>query len=213
MLPVKAKVARWLGLRVLELANLNPKMVEVFPKQDEITQDRPFGNFVKLPFGRHQVADKWSRMLDIDTFEPVDLNCLEEKHGLTFTDADLEKMEQFETKKSVQTSFTVPATFKELGNDDEEKTASFLCKYWIEGYRNTLEMGFLGMCIKRGVSRDSARRVIEEVCTRTHTSSLDTVDALSKVDYHYLHRLNINLKGISGVREVVEAIRRERKQC
>ena len=58
--PVKAKVARWLALRTLELAKLNPKLIEVFPKQEEITPERPFGNFVKLPFGKHQVAGKWS---------------------------------------------------------------------------------------------------------------------------------------------------------
>lgn len=33
LLPVKAKVARWLGLRFLEMANVSPKTVEVFPKQ------------------------------------------------------------------------------------------------------------------------------------------------------------------------------------
>src|SRR5665648_32717 len=55
MQPVKAKVARWIALQILELANLNPKIIEVFPKQNEITSERPYGNFVKLPFGKHQV--------------------------------------------------------------------------------------------------------------------------------------------------------------
>ncbi len=79
LLPVRAKVARWLGLRILEMANLNPKNIEVFPKQEELTADRPFGNFVKLPFGKHQTARKWSRMLDFDTFQPLPLEELESK--------------------------------------------------------------------------------------------------------------------------------------
>ena len=63
LIPVKAKVARWLGLRVLEMANLNPKQMEVFPKQNELTPEKPYGNFVKLPLGKHQVEGKWSRIL------------------------------------------------------------------------------------------------------------------------------------------------------
>ena len=102
MLPVKAKAARWLGLRILELANLSPKQVEVFPKQDEVTAERPFGNFVKLPFGFHQVEQKWSRLLDFATFEPLPLEKLEEKHGLSFSEKDMAKLESMETKRNVQ---------------------------------------------------------------------------------------------------------------
>jgi hypothetical protein len=64
------------------------------------------------------------------------------------------------------------------------------------------------MCIKHGISRESATRVIEEVCKRTGTSSLDTSEFLGKVDYQFTHRTNIgNLKGTSGIREIVDAIR------
>lgn len=208
---VKAKIARWLGLRILEIAGLSPKQVEVFPKQDEVTHERPYGNFVKLPFGKHQVECKWSKMLHLESFDPLPFEQLEGKHGLSFSDKDLEKLENIETKKSVQITFEAPTVFKKLSDKEEEKIACFLVKYWQPGYRNDLTLSFCGMCIKQDVSHDSARRVIREVCQRTCTSAFETSEFLQKVDYQFTHRLKIgNLKGISGIREVVEAIKQNR---
>jgi hypothetical protein len=206
--PIKAKVARWLGLHILEWAGLSPKQVEVFPKQEEVTPERPFGNFVKLPFGKHQVEGKWSRMLDLESFEPLLSEELENKHGLSFSEKDLEKLESIETKKNVQVKFEAPTASKKLSDKEEEKIACFLTRYWQPGYRNDLTMSFCGMCIKQGVSHESARRVIGEVCERTNTSAFETSEFLQKVDYQFTHRANIgSLKGSSGIREVVEAIK------
>lgn len=208
LIPVKAKVARWLGLRVLEMANLSPKQMEVFPKQDELTREKPYGNFVKLPLGKHQVEGKWSRILDVETFEPLPSGELENKHGLSFSEKDLETLEAMETKRNVQVTFEAPQTVKKLSDKDEEKTVQFLTRYWQAGYRNDLTLSFCGMCIKQGISSESVKRVVEEVCKRTGTSSLDTSEFLGKVDYQFTHRTNIgNLKGTSGILEVVDAIR------
>ena len=208
LVPVKAKVAKWLGLRILEMARVNPKQMEVFPKQNELTPEKPYGNFVKLPLGKHQVEGKWSRILDLETFEPLPSEEIENKHGLSFSEKDIETLEAMETKRNVQVTFEAPQTFKKLSDKDEEKTVQFLTRYWQPGYRNDLSLSFCGMCIKQGISCESAKRVIEEVCKRTGTSSLDTSEFLGKVDYQYTHRMNIgNLKGTSGIREVVDAIR------
>jgi len=207
LVPVKAKVARWIALRLLEIANLNPKQVEIFPKQNEVTPERPYGNFVKLPFGKHQVEGKWSRMLDLNTFEPLPIEELENKHGLSFSEADMQKLEKMETQKSVQIAFETPKITKKLCNQDQENTVSALLKYWKQGYRNDLTMSFCGMCIKEGITHQSARQVIEELCKRTNTPNSETAEFLSTVDYQFNHRANIsNLKGSSGIREVIEAI-------
>lgn len=163
LIPVQAKAARWLGIRILEMANLSPKQIEVFPKQDALTPQTPYGNFVKLPFGKHQVEGKWSRMLDLDTFEPLPIEELENKHGLSFSEADMQKLEKMETKKSVQIAFEVPKTTKKLSNQDQENTINALLKYWKQGYRNDLTMSFCGMCIKEGITHQSAREVIEAI--------------------------------------------------
>ena len=207
LIPVKAKVARWLGLRVLEIAALSPKTVEVFPKQEEITADRPFGNFVKLPFGKHQTAQKWSRMLGFDTFEPLPLGELESKQGLSFSEKDIAKLEGLETKRNVQVTFELPKDFKTLSSNEEEKAVKFLCKYWREGARNRLEMYFLGLCLKKGISFESAKRIISQVADRTNDSEKQA--RLDLVTYHYRNRADVSLKGSSGIREIMQEMARE----
>jgi len=202
---VPAKLTQWLGYRILELADLNPKQVEVFPKQTELTEDRSYGNFVKLPLGKHQVADKWSCFLDFETFEPLPNSIILDVCGISFSEADLTKIEGFETKKGVQTAFELPKKFRPLSDKEEEKAVQFLCKYWKEGARNRLEMCFLGLCIKRGVSFESAKRIINEVADRTDDAEKQA--RLDLVAYHYRNRMNVCLKGTSGIREIIKEMR------
>jgi hypothetical protein len=204
LLPVSAKVAQWLGFRILELANLNPKNIEVFPKQEKLTKDRLYGNFVKLPMGMHQVAKKWSKFLSFRTFEPLpnNMDVLNGKLGVSFSEADLSKIESFHTKTHVQTAFELPKEFKPLSDKEEEDAVKFLCRYWKEGKRHRLEMYFLGLCIKKGVSFESAKRIISEVAERTNDEEKQA--RLELVEYHYRHRLNVSLKGSSGIREIIE---------
>lgn len=205
--PVKAKVARWIALRILEIAQLNPKQIEVFPKQNEVTPERPYGNFVKLPFGKHQVEQKFSRLLDLDSFEPLALTELEEKHGLSLSSEDTAEMERMQTKTNVQMSFNVPATTRDITEKDASRLIGFLSKYWVKGYRNELVLSFCGMAIKEGKTHQSTRNIISQVCDNTATSTEDKVEFLAKVDYQFHNRKSLgNLKGISGIYEVIQAI-------
>jgi hypothetical protein len=202
---VPAQVARWLGFRCLELAGLNPKQVEVFPKQAELSKDRPYGNFVKLPLGLHRKEGKRSRILDHATFEPLPDEMLETFRGLTFSEHDLAGILNLKSKANVQVKFNLPTTFKPLSAREEEKSVEFLCRYWKEGYRNDLEMCFLGSCLKKGVAVESARRMIEEVVLRTGDN--ERASRLGLIDYHYQNRLTTRLKGLSGIREIVRKIK------
>jgi len=201
--PVPAKVARWLGLRILELASLSPKQVEVFPKQSEITKEQPYGNLVKLPFGFHQVELKWSQALDFETFQPLSSNVLLEKWGLSLSEADTAKILRFKDKRDVQAAFDLPRGNKPLKSGGEEKAVKFLIKYWRKGQRNQLELAFLGYCIKRGVSHESAMRIIARVCDLTRDE--EKAARLRLVDYHYQNRrsLGSGLMAVSGLREIV----------
>jgi hypothetical protein len=206
--PVKAKIARWLANQLLALTDVNPKTIEIFPKQNETTPERPYGNFVKLPFGKHQVEQKFSRLLDLDTFEPQPLTSLAEKQGLTFNESDLTEMEHLQAKTDVQTRFqSAPIATKTLDGISIQQTAEFLAKYWRKGYRNELTLSFCGYCIKKGYSYQTAKEVIRQVCKLTDTTSFDTSEFLQKVDYQYRYRKNIgSLKGISGIREIIQTI-------
>jgi hypothetical protein len=201
LVPVQAKVAQWLGFRILKLANLNPKKVEVFPKQSLITPERPFGNFVKLPLGKHQTADKWSNLLDFDTFEPMSNAQLLEVVGCSFSQKDLSKILAFKKETSVQSKFALPETFKPLSDKQQEKAIKFLCCYWKEGYRNQLTMYYCGLALKQGVSLESAKRVIREVTART--GDPEALSRLKLVEYHYRTRQTGPLKGASGIAEII----------
>jgi hypothetical protein len=203
-MPTYAKVARWLGYRILELASLSPKNVEVFPKQSELSPERPYGNFVKLPLGKHQVANKWSKLLDPETFEPLSNEALLECFGIAFSEAELAKITAFKEKDSVQVSLKLADFLMPLPSGEEQRAAEFLAKYWIKGRRNQLEMAFLGYCLKRGVSYESARRIVERVCDLTGDE--EKAARLRLVDYHYKSRRGLGgqLAGLSLIREVVK---------
>jgi hypothetical protein len=205
-IPVHAKVARWLGLRILELAELNPRQVEVFPKQSEINNERSFGNLVKLPLGFHRAEKKWSRLLDPKTFELLPNEALLNCWGISFSEASLAKILSFEDKKHIQATLSLPQNYKPLKSKEEEQAVKFLAKYWRKGNRNQLELAFLGFCIKKGVSRDSARRIIERVCELTNDE--EKAARLRLVEYHYQNRrgLGVRLVGKSWIREVVKGV-------
>jgi len=207
LLPAPAKVARWLGLRILELASLDLRVVEVFPKQVSVSEHSPFGNLVKLPLGLHRVECKWSRFLDFETFEPLPSGILLEKIGLSFMESDLEKILRMDLEGEIQTRLNVQAQaerdFKPLLNSEEDFCVNFLSKLWIRGFRNQVEMAFLGWCIKNGVSYESARRIIEEVAKRRNDE--EYAERLRLVDYHYRNRWHLGrrLRGFSGLKEAV----------
>jgi hypothetical protein len=47
------------------------KAHEIFPKQDEVTKENPYGNLVKLPLGKHMVSGKQSELFHPETHEPL----------------------------------------------------------------------------------------------------------------------------------------------
>jgi hypothetical protein len=204
MAPVSAKVARWLALRILELAEQNPKHIEVFPKQNEVTAERPYGNFVKLPFGKHQVEQKYSRLLNLDTFEPQPLTELENKTGLSLPEKDQTTIESIQSKTTVQMSFAAPTVTRSVSNKNKQGRINLLSKYWKPGYRNQLVLSFCGYCIKNGYSHQQTKEIIEAVCQKTNTTPQDTTEFLQKVDYQFQNRTTLsNLKGISGLIEII----------
>jgi len=204
--PVPAQVGRWLGMKVLEHANINPKLVEVFPKQEKLSEVRPFGNFVKLPLGKHQVHAKFSCFLDIETFEPLPSNCLFDVQGVSFPETDIRRILGFSRKTHVQAKFDLPKNYKPLDDSEEEKIVRFLVKYWAPGNRNQVEMAFLGWCLKRGVAHESTRRIIQRVVDLTGDE--ETGSRLQLVDYHYRNRrsLGAQLLGLSGLRKIVREV-------
>jgi hypothetical protein len=149
-------------------------------------------------------TQKWSRVLDPETFQPLPNEALLECFGIAFSEADLAKITAFKEKDSVQVSLKLADFLMPLPSEEEQKAAEFLAKYWVKGRRNQLEMAFLGYCLKRGVSYESARRIIERVCDLTNDE--ERAARLQLVDYHYKNRRGLGgqLAGVSLIREVVK---------
>jgi putative DNA primase/helicase len=66
--PVPAAFAHWLGTRLAaDWADHGMKLSpEVFPKQDGVTLDRPYGNWLRCP-GKHHRRDHWTRIYDSES--------------------------------------------------------------------------------------------------------------------------------------------------
>lgn len=207
---VKAGFARWLGLKLLDCAGLSPSQVEVFPKQTSLTVDRAYGNFVKLPLGYHRAEGKWSCFLDHKTFKPLPDRVLLDAYGVSFSESDLKTLENHLGKeRGVQMGLLVKPLsngFRDIEDREEKETADLLAKYWMRGYRNSLEMAFLGWCLKNGVSYESAHRIIDAVTSLTGDDERSS--RLQLVKYHYRKRrsLGSKLKGITGLVEVIREV-------
>lgn len=212
--PVPADVVRWLGKRALE--KTDAKGVEIFPKQDRLVGE--YGNTIRLPLGFHRKARKWSRALDVETFELLPNEVVLNVYPAMLADYQvtqvkaLMKLERERTitqyadveRKGLDAMGQVQAQAP-LSNEEEERIVRWLMKYWKPGRRNKLEMYFLGLCLKKGVSHSSAYRIIDEVCRRTNDE--EYYDRLRLVNYHYERRTKVPLKAKSGLREILEELR------
>jgi len=205
---IPANAARWLAVKILQHAGVNPKEIEVFPKQSEVAPERPYGSCVKLPLGYHRKAKKWSRFLDLDSFEPLPSEAVLEAWGVHFSDADMAELARLadrEAKGGVQVSLAaLPKKAVKPSSHEEERIVNFLVKYWRRGQRNRVLMCFLGWAIKRGLPYDSALRIVREVCRLTHDE--ETPSRLKNVRYHYENRRSLGnrLLGKSGLKEIVQ---------
>lgn len=91
LFPIPAKVAKWLGEKVIELSKTQTEEIEIFPKQTTIGE-KSYGNCIKLPFGFHQEKKKWSTFLDLETFQPLSKEQLLDVKGCVISDSDLERI-------------------------------------------------------------------------------------------------------------------------
>jgi len=60
-----------------------------------------------LPLGFHRVEKKWSKFLDLETFEPLPKTSLLDAEGVSFSEEDIEKIEQLaEAPPQIQTKLS-----------------------------------------------------------------------------------------------------------
>ena len=63
-------VIRWLMKRIAEKAGVDPRAIEIFPKQSDVSAE--FGNLIRLPLGLHRRKKLWSAFINPETGEELD---------------------------------------------------------------------------------------------------------------------------------------------
>jgi hypothetical protein len=94
--PIKAKIARFLGQKLLSLMKDEGRLIELFPKQESVGSDG-FGSLVKIPLAFHQREKKWSCFIDTSTGNKIDPNeLMKVVHGCSLPDKDLAQIPEEE---------------------------------------------------------------------------------------------------------------------
>jgi len=98
-----------------------------------------------------------------------------------------------------------------VGEEAAKIIANALVPAYIEGHRNNIVYALLGTLIKSGVDREDARRIVSLLVTISGDDEAER--RIQMVDYHYDRRVEAvgveNLKGVSGLREELEAAFKE----
>ena len=93
---------------------------EIFPKQFELTQDKPYGNLVKMPLGIHRVVDKRSVLLHPITYELMSFE--DSKNFLqSFSNRERKIIPKYEKEKveSHEVKYSNPIVKKEMDEDTQ----------------------------------------------------------------------------------------------
>ncbi len=151
---VPGDVAKYIGNQGLKKIGITG--IEVFPKQSELSKEKPYGNLVKIPLGLHQEKGKWSKFLNPETFQPLltkELLTMRqakvtsqqiEKIRLSITKEKSEKQKNYSNQYTVQKGssdldlFTVPCvkTFRDNSIPEGERHNTFDKNFSIM-YRNS----------------------------------------------------------------------------
>jgi hypothetical protein len=101
---------------------------------------------------------------------------------------------------------------RRLSDEEIKGIRDLLLEYYVPGHRDRILFSLLGVLIKAGVDYESSRRLVELLATEANDE--EAGQRLYLVDYHYGERVDAvgveRLKGVSGLREELEAVLRER---
>lgn len=132
LVPLPAKVAKYLGERVLEKASVSN--VELFPKQTEIGAEG-FGNLVKAPLGLHRKEGKWSAFLDPSTVNSLSSSCLLNVECTSLPEKDIEHVMAL-TEGEKRSWFDRPELAQKRYRGKDPACILGLAKGVSEGWRN-----------------------------------------------------------------------------
>jgi hypothetical protein len=144
------------------LASSGESHVECFPKQDHLTKERPKGNLLKIPLGKHPRSGAFSLFVDpLEGWENG--KALDPQIILSFraTQEDIESI--------VKT-----------GPDVETQLVQLITQFWDSGKRHDLSLYLSGFLAHEGWSSDSVKSIMTKICKASGDAEvynrLQTVD-------------------------------------
>ena len=146
--PVPAENVRAIGAEIREQIGgkiAGDPHVEIFPKQDKLTESNPLGNLVKLPLGLHPVSKNRS--------------CFITPHS------GWEQGEVVDPFKALDKTITLEDIASILNDyeDPKEIIVQTLSGYWLEGQRHDLSLFLSGWLATAGWEEEDAVDVIERL--------------------------------------------------
>jgi energy-coupling factor transporter ATP-binding protein EcfA2 len=156
--PMQASMAKQIAEHIRDLEKLpvsGINHVECFPKQDRLTGNKPKGNLLKIPLGKHPKINKWSVFVDTggDWEEGEPANPLEVLR-LRVKPEDVEALVAGE------------------GVNPLESIAQLISPYWVSGIRHDLALYLCGFLANEGWTAEQASELVQIICELTGDSEL-----------------------------------------
>lgn len=199
--PAQAEQVRALAAEMREAVGASisgETHIEVFPKQDRLTESNPLGNLVKLPLGIHPVTGNRSKFVQPYTKW--------EEGAAVDPDEVLDKLCTLEEFASCLAGY----------EDPTDVIVQTLSGFWLEGQRHDLALFLSGWLATAGWDEDDAVKVIEQLQA---TAGGDLNNQLQCVrDTYEKHRDGGQILGLQAltdrlpgttIRRLAEAISRQ----
>ena len=105
--------------------------------------------------------------------------------------------------KNIQSSVQRLQQPQQLTDEKIVQIVQILLPLWVEGKRQTLTEYLCGWFIKQHIQKESAQKIVGQLCNATNTSEVDATEYLKNIRYQYSNRADKpDLKGWTGILEI-----------
>jgi len=187
--PILTSVAKFVGETVLKNLHLKKLDIELFPKQETITEEG-FGNLVKMPLGVHRKHNKRSCFLDV-TLEPLPNSCVLDVQPHKMREITIQRILAELNGKNREYKHDEQKSQKTSYRGDDPPCIQALMKGVPKGIRNEAAIRLASYWVNlRGVKPYKAFRLLNDWNTRNKqplkiTEIRSISRSASKAEYNY----------------------------
>lgn len=153
--------------------------VEVFPKQDRLTETSPLGNLLRLPLGQHPTTHNWTCF--VDPYNGWEEGPHKDPETLLGWRVGLGKMKEF-----IQTK------------EPDEQVKTILLPYWTGGQRHDLALWMAGYLSSVGWTEDAVVQLVTELTDEVGEGDLPNLTEAVHDTFAKVYN-NQNVRGFDGL--------------